>query len=778
MEKIEIPIEGMHCVNCAARVEKALNEVEGVRANVNFANERAYVEFDPDKADSNKLVEVVERNGFKVPRENVNLSISGMHCANCALNIEKALNAIEGVEANVNFASEKALVSFPRSAVSVSRLVEAVRHAGYDASIAQAEDTRKKEREEAYRRDFRLVVLSACLTSPLLLHMAGFPIPGYLQLILATPVQFWVGRRFYLGAYHSLRGGSSNMDVLVALGTSVAYFYSAIVTLFSLNLHVYFEAGAAVITLVLLGKMLEARAKGKTSGAIEELVKLAPKIAHVEHNGKISDIEASLVAVGDIFLVKSGEAFPVDGIVIEGSSSANESMLTGESIPVEKREGDKVFAATVNQTGSVKCKAISVGEHTQLAAIIRLVEEAQGSKAPIQRLADRIAGIFVPAVVTVASITLIAWWLIGHPMQGLINAVAVLVIACPCALGLATPTAIMVGIGQGAKSGILVRDAEALEHAEKIEVLVVDKTGTLTEGKPEVTEINGIGMQEEELMALAMALEMDSEHPLAKAVIEKGREMGISPFDASEFSAIPGGGVTALVNGQRCWLGSPALLNENGIAADLRANGKTQVCVAKDKTLVGTITVSDRLRPTSKNAVSRLKSMGIKVVMMTGDNKDTAKAIADDAGIDNYLAGVRPENKASAILDLKKEGKFVAMAGDGINDAPALAAADVSFAIGSGSDIAIEASGVTLMKSDMESVADAVALSRATLKKIRQNLFFAFFYNVLGIPLAAFGLLNPVVAGAAMAMSSVSVVSNSLLLRKWRATSRPATSAP
>jgi Cu+-exporting ATPase len=778
MEKFEIPIEGMHCVNCAARIEKALNEVEGVHANVNFANEKAYVEFDPGKADPNRLVEVVEKNGFKVPMEKVNLTISGMHCANCALTIENALNAIEGVEANVNFASEKALVSFPRSAVSVSRLVEAVKNAGYDATIAQAEDSRKKERQEAYRKDFRLVVLSACLTFPLLLHMAGFSVPGYLQLMLATPVQFWVGRRFYLGAYHSLRAGSSNMDVLVALGTSVAYFYSATVVLFSLNLHVYFEAGAAVITLVLLGKMLEARAKGKTSGAIEELVKLAPKIAHVEKDGKIADIEASLVAVGDAFMVKAGEAFPVDGIVTEGISSADESMLTGESIPVEKRQGDKVFAATINQTGSVKCKATSVGEHTQLAAIIRLVEEAQGSKAPIQRLADRVAGIFVPAVVAAAAITLISWWLLGHPMHGLINAVAVLVIACPCALGLATPTAIMVGIGQGAKSGILVRDAEALEQAEKIEVLVVDKTGTLTEGKPEVSEISAFGIPEGELMALAMALEMGSEHPLAKAVIEKGRAMGISPLEASEFNAIPGGGVTALVQGQRCWLGSPSLLRENGIAVDLSPCGKTRICIARDKTLVGTIAVSDRLRPTSKNAVSRLKAMGIKVVMMTGDNEDAAKTIADAAGIDNYLAGVRPENKAGAVLDLKREGKFVAMAGDGINDAPALAAADVGFAIGSGSDIAIEASGITLMKSDMEDVADAVALSRATLKKIRQNLFFAFFYNVLGIPLAAFGLLNPVVAGAAMAMSSVSVVSNSLLLRKWRATSRTPTIRP
>ncbi len=764
MEKIEIPIEGMHCVNCAGRVEKALNAVEGVKANVNFANEKAYVEYDPEKTGSKALVDVVLKTGFDVPKETVNLSISGMHCANCALTIEKALNALEGVEANVNFASEKAHVRFPRGSVTVPRLIEAVENAGYEASPAET----GRKREEAYKKDLGLFLFSATLTFPLLLHMAGFHIPRLIQLILATPVQFWVGRRFYVGAWHSLKGGSANMDVLVALGTSVAYFYSVIVTLFSLDLHLYFEAGASVITLVLMGKMLEGRVKGKTSGAIEELVKLQPKAAHVERDGEWIDIEASQLRVGDLFLVKAGEIVPVDGIVIEGNSMVDESMLTGESIPVEKKPRDRIYAATVNQNGAIRCEASSVGEETQLAAIIRLVEEAQGSKAPIQRLADKISAIFVPSVASVALLTLASWWISGHPVPGLINAVAVLVIACPCALGLATPTAIMVGIGQGAKSGILVRNAQALEHAEKIEILVLDKTGTLTEGRPSVTKIEAFSLSENELISIAMALESGSEHPLAKAIVEKGKAMNALPLSAERFSAIPGGGVTATIGNIRYWLGSPPLLAEKGIGMEGLQGGDTLVGLAREDELIGVFHIADRLRPTSGDAVKRLKSMGIEIVMMTGDNQATAEIIAEQAGIEQFLSNVLPGNKAAEVSRLKAQGKIVAMAGDGINDAPALAASDVSFAIGSGSGIAIESADITLMRSDLNSVADAIELSRATLKKIRQNLFFAFVYNVLGIPLAALGFLSPVFAGAAMAMSSVSVVSNSLLLKKWK----------
>ena len=775
MKRIEIPIEGMHCVNCAGRVEKALNEADGVSASVNFANEKAYVEFDPNRVSPGNLVDIVLKTGFNVPKKTVNLAISGMHCANCATTIEKKLNEVEGVEASVNFASEKAQVRFTQGAVDVGKLIDIVRTAGYQAREISGSDRRNIEREIAYGKELRLFWISAILTLPLLLQMvpmllgAHLEIPRFFQLALATPVQFWAGRRFYIGAYHSLKGGGANMDVLVALGTSVAYFFSVIVTLADLDLHVYFEAGAAVITLVLLGKILEARAKLKTSGAIEELVKLQPKTAHVEKNGEIMDMDAAMLEIDDIFLVKAGETIPVDGIVIGGVSAVDESMLTGESIPVEKNGGDKIYAATLNHRGSLRCRAQSVGEHTRLSAIIRLVEEAQGSKAPIQHLADRISGIFVPAVVSIAMLTFAFWWLSGNPIAGFVNAVAVLVIACPCALGLATPTAIMVGIGQGAKAGILVRNAQALENAEKIKTLVVDKTGTLTEGRPSVTEVQAYSLPEQELMSIAMALEQGSEHPLASAVIEKGKDMGASPRDASEFSAIPGGGVTAVIDGARYWLGSPALLSEKGIELPgVDSENKTVVGIARENALIGLFVIADRLRPTSKEAVSRIKAMGVEVVMMTGDNAATAKFIARQAGIDRFLAEVLPQNKAIEVSKLKERGVIVAMAGDGINDAPALAASDVSFAIGSGSDIAIEAADITLMRSDLGSVADAIALSRATLKKIRQNLFFAFVYNVLGIPLAAMGMLNPVVAGAAMAMSSVSVVSNSLLLRKWK----------
>ena len=557
------------------------------------------------------------------------------------------------------------------------------------------------------------------------------------------------------------------MDVLVALGTSVAYFFSAIVTLFSLNQHVYFEAGAAVITLVLLGKILEARAKAKTSGAIEELVRLRPKSAHLERNGEIIEVDAASLSVGDIFLVKAGESIPADGLVLSGDSMIDESMLTGESIPVEKREGNRIFAATINQTGSLRCRASAVGSGTQLSAIIRLVEEAQGSKAPIQRLADRISGIFVPAVVSISILTFLFWWLSGNPSAGLVDAVAVLVIACPCALGLATPTAIMVGIGQGAKAGILVRDAQALENAERIATLVLDKTGTLTEGKPSVTGVVPISISEAKLLSIAMSLEAGSEHPIARAIIEKAKAGGAAGQEVSGFQATPGGGITGTVAGRKYRMGSPSFLAEAGISMETNGNG-TLVGVAEEGKLIGTFSISDSLRKNSAEAVKRLRKMGMEIVMLTGDNAGTASEIAKQAGIERFLAGVLPGEKAAEVARLKAQGSFVAMAGDGINDAPALAAADVSFAIGSGSDIALEASGITLMNSNLESVADAVDLSRKTMKKIRQNLFFAFIYNVFGIPLAAAGMLNPVVAGAAMAMSSVSVVSNSLLLRKWK----------
>ncbi|PTR05543.1 Cu+-exporting ATPase [Nitrosospira sp. Nsp5] len=797
LKQLELPIEGMTCTACAARIEKNLNKLPGVRAVVNFANEKARVEFDDTATLPEELVRSIEKAGFHVAPQSIQLQISGMTCAACSGRIEKALNKLPGVTATVNLATEIAHVSLnPGAGVTMNDLVAAVAKAGYGArEISEASRAEEKARKlAAYHAELRMFWISAALTLPLMLQMgpmfwgdhAEF-VPRWLQLLLATPVQFWVGKRFYIAAWHALRGGGANMDVLVALGTSMAYFFSAVVTLLSLNQHVYFEASAAIITLVLLGKLMEARAKGKTSAAIEALIKLQPKIARVERDGVVVEVDANSLKVGDIFIVRPGENLPVDGVVIEGASSVNEAMLTGESLPITKQAGARVYAATLNQQGLLKCRATSVGAHTQLAAIIRLVEEAQGSKAPIQRLADVISGIFVPVVVIISTLTLIfTWWLAGEFVPALVNAVAVLVIACPCALGLATPTAIMVGAGRGAQAGVLVKNAAALEQAEKIQVLIVDKTGTLTEGKPAVTDIvPARSSSEHALMQVAATLEQGSEHPLAKAVMEHAVSMNIRPQTVTDFTAVTGSGITARIDGIDYILGSPRFLQEHGVLANddsiavLQGEGKTVIGVAASPKgtlgtlgtfeVLGYLAIADRLRSTSVQAVKRLQSMGVEVIMLTGDNPATAAAIAKQVGISTYRAEVLPQDKAAEVKKMKIGGKFIGMVGDGINDAPALAAADVGFAIGAGSDVAIEAADITLMRNDLMSVADAISLSRATLGKIRQNLFFAFIYNVLGIPLAAIGLLNPVIAGAAMAMSSVSVVSNSLLLKRWRA---------
>jgi Cu+-exporting ATPase len=602
-------------------------------------------------------------------------------------------------------------------------------------------------------------------------------LPRLLQLALATPVQFWIGWRFYDGGWKALRGGGANMDVLVALGTSAAYLFSLVVTLGGLHdLPVYFEASAAVITLVLLGKLLEARAKARTTAAIEALVRLQPKTARVERDGQLVEIDAALLMPGDVFIVRPGESVPVDGEVLDGASNVNEAMLTGESMPVAKHPGDRVFAATANSEGMLRCKATGVGEHTLLAGIIRLVAEAQGSKAPVQRLADRISAIFVPVVCVIAFVTFAGWWLYGGAFnEALINAVAVLVIACPCALGLATPTAIMVGTGQGARAGILVKNAEALERAEKTRILAVDKTGTLTRGEPEVTDIVPLATSEEEGLRLAAALEQGSEHPLARAILKRAQSARLALPVASGFKATPGAGVEATVEGRSLRLGAPEWFSESPLPQAqleaLQGEGKTVVVLAEGATPLALLAIADPLRETSPDAVARLQALGVRVVMLTGDNPVTAAAIARRAGITDFRAGISPAGKAEAVNALKTESAVVAMVGDGINDAPALAAADVSFAMGAGSDAAIEVADITLVRGDLHGVADAIRLSRATLGKIRQNLFWAFIYNLLGIPLAAFGMLNPVVAGAAMAMSSVSVVSNSLLLKRWKAQS-------
>ncbi len=725
----------------------------------------------------------------------IDLPVTGMTCAACAARIEKVLNRLPGVHAAVNFATEKAHVEYPSATLGAAELIAAIRKAGYDAQepTTNSEAERKAERLATYHRDLRLFIISATLTLPflglMLTMLGGAPqedslrgahhtawFPPLAQLLLATPVQFWIGSRFYIGAYHALRSGGANMDVLIALGTSMAYFYSAAVVLAGIDGHLYFEAAVSIITLVFLGKLLESRARARASAAIEELIKLQPQTARVERDGAMVEIPVAQLRVGDTFIVRPGDAVPVDGKVIDGASSIDESLLTGESLPVSKGAGSSVYAATINAQGLLCCTATGVGADTALAGIIRLVEEAQGSKAPIQRLADVIAGVFVPVVVTIAVLTFAGWWWFsGSFADALVPAVAVLVIACPCALGLATPTAIMVGSGAGARAGVLIKNAEALELAGRIDTLVLDKTGTLTPGKPAVTDvIPAPGADEHELLRVAASLEAGSEHPLARAILEHARSRGIEAMAAAGFTAVAGHGVQADIDGETARLGSPRYIADAGhLLKDaavwrLQDEGKTVVGVTRGSRLLGLIAIADPLRPTSREAVATLQSLGIEVIMLTGDNRRTAARIAREAGLARFEAELLPQDKARLINTLQQQGRRVGMIGDGVNDAPALAAAQVSFAIGAGSDVAIHAADVTLMRSDLLSAVDAVSLSRATFRKIRQNLFFAFFYNVLGIPLAAAGLLNPVIAGAAMAMSSVSVVSNSLLLKRWR----------
>ncbi|HMV21077.1 MAG TPA: heavy metal translocating P-type ATPase [Rhodocyclaceae bacterium] len=780
---VEIPVEGMTCAACAARIEKQLNRLPGVEAAVNFATERAAIRFDVATTTAQQLVETIRRTGFVVPPATIELSVGGMTCAACAARIEKQLNRLPGVEAAVNLAAEKAHIRYVPGLAETESLLRTVERAGFTATVSNDESRleEKRRKQAAYRREVRQFAWAAALTLPLagqMFWMFGGDnghadvLPRWLQFLLATPVQWWIGKRFYVGAFNALRGGTGNMDVLVALGTGMAWLFSTIVTLADLHQHVYFEASAMVITLVLLGKILEARAKAKTSAAIEALVRLQPKTAIVEREGRQVEVAVASLIPGDVFLVRPGEAVPVDGEVIEGSSAADESMLTGESLPVAKAPRDVVYAATGNGNGMLRCRATGVGSHTLLAGIIRLVEQAQGSKAPVQRLADRVAAVFVPVVTAIAVATFLGWWLYnGDFTNALVNAVAVLVIACPCALGLATPTAIMVGTGQGARAGILIRNAPALEHSERIGVLALDKTGTLTEGRPVVTDIVPAGgVSAEDLLWTAASLEQGSAHPLAAAVVT--RAAGTALQAPSELEDFPGKGVRGRLGTQMAAVGSPTWLSQTGITLPdptvLQAAGRSIVAVARDGVALGLIGIADPIRSTSREAIERLRGMGVDVVMLTGDNAGTAAAIAEEAGVSRFEAEILPADKAVAVSRLREAGKRVGMVGDGVNDAPALAAADVSFAMGAGSDVAMATADVTLMRNDLRSVPDAISLSRATLSKIRQNLFWAFVYNVIGIPLAALGMLNPVVAGAAMAMSSVSVVSNSLLLRRWK----------
>jgi Cu+-exporting ATPase len=776
----------MTCAACAARIEKKLNSLPGVSAAVNFATESAHVEYDDSTTLPAQLVAAIRQTGYTVPPQTLDLNLTGMTCAACATRIETVLNRLEGVQVNVNLATESAHIVYQSGAATPESLIAAVARAGYGAELrSEGDPLGKVRREESLRHERTHFIFAALLSLPLLAEMAAMAgggahaewLPRWLQFALATPVQFWIGARFYKGAWHSLRGGAANMDVLVALGTSMAWLLSSVVTVMGWHdQHVYFEAGAAVITLVVLGKLLEARAKGRTSAAIEELIQLQPRSARVERDGNIEEIAIDKLRTGDIVIVRHGESLPVDGEVVEGFAAIDESMLTGESLPVNKQTGSRVYAATRNQDGMLKVRATGVGTHTQLAEITRLVAAAQGSKAPIQRLADRIAGVFVPVVLAISIVTFaLTWWLAADFTAAIIHAVAVLVIACPCALGLATPTAVMVGIGRGAQHGLLFRNAAALELAEKTQVLVVDKTGTLTEGRPAVAAaLPRPGVDTAYLMEIAASLEQGSEHPLAKAVLADAKTRGIGLRSVENFSVTAGSGVAATLDGATARLGSPAWIagfagRDDDTVAQLAAEGRTVIAVALGEKLLGHIALADRLRDSSRAAVQRLQGMGITVVMLTGDNQATAAAIACAAGITEFRAEVLPQDKAGVVRELQAQGKRVGMAGDGVNDAPALAAADVSFAMGAGSDVAIETADITLMTSDLMAIAAAIDLSRATLAKIRQNLFFAFIYNILGIPAAALGFLNPVIAGGAMAASSVSVVSNSLLLKRWKA---------
>ncbi len=715
-------------------------------------------------------------------QQHAELQITGMHCASCSTRLEKSLNQLPEVSAVVNIATEKASITFNPSNTDVAALIDAVKSTGFDAHVARDFAAEKKEKNAAYQKERLQFAISVLLLSPLIFEMVSmlfgvhFALPLWAQWLLATPIQFWSGKRFYEGAWSNLKNGSSNMDTLVALGTSAAYFLSFFIMLFGVHQPVYFEASATLITLVLLGKLMEARAKGKASASLEALFKLQPKLAHVERDGEIMDVSAGQLRPNDIFFVRPGEGFPVDGVILEGTSSANESMLTGESLPQTKQVEDKVYAATLNQQGLLKCLATAVGSQTQLAAIIRMVEQAQGSKAPIQRLADRVSSIFVPTVLVLAIITFFAWWILGgHFSTALINAVSVLVIACPCALGLATPTAIVVATGRAAQEGILVKDAAALERAHKLNVLVLDKTGTLTTGFPTLNDLQPApNCDATELLTIAASLAQHSTHPLSLALTEHARKEAITLNAVNDFNESAGNGLSGVISGKTYLLGSPSFISITGkITLDelallaLQRQGKSVIAVSSNNALLGLIGFGDTLRPSSKAAVEKLRDMGIRVVMLSGDNAATAFAIAQQAGIEEYLAGVLPQDKAKHIASYKTKGALVGMVGDGINDAPALAAADVSFAMKSGSDIAIEAADITLMHNDLMSVVSAIDLSRVTLSKIRQNLFFAFAYNVLGIPLAAIGLLNPVIAGGAMAMSSVSVITNALLLKNW-----------
>ncbi len=798
MKVTTLLITGMTCAACSMRIEKGLKKVEGVeQASVNLALEKSTIKYDSSITTSEALQKKIEDLGYGVALEKKEFTIIGMTCAACSARIEKGLNKVEGVrEATVNLALETASVEYNSQAISVQDIIARVEKLGYQAQLKEdGLDGQLDHRQVEIEKQSGKFVFSAILSLPLLWAMVGhfqftswIYLPDMLmnpwvQLALATPVQFIVGKQFYVGAFKAVRNKSANMDVLVSLGTSAAYFYSLYLSILSIGsnqimVELYFETSAILLTLIILGKLFEAKAKGRSSEAIKKLMGLQVKTAMVVREGEEMELPLEEVTVGDIILVKPGEKFPVDGEIVEGRSTIDESMITGESIPVDKTIGDNVIGSTINKNGFIKMKATKIGKDTALAQIIKVVEQAQGSKAPIQRLADKISGIFVPIVVVIAVITFLVWYLWVNPGEfavALEKLIAVLVIACPCALGLATPTSIMAGSGRAAEFGILFKGGEHLEATHTIDTIVLDKTGTITKGNPDLTDIIVLGdMEQTHFLQLAGSVEKNSEHPLAVAIVAGVISKGIPLHEVSDFENIPGFGIKGSVNDQLILAGTRKLMEMYEVKVaealpqmeELEEQGKTAMLIAIDGTLAGIVAVADTIKETSKEAITRLRNMGLEVIMITGDNERTAKAIAAEVGVDRVFAEVLPEGKAREIQNLQQEGKKVAMVGDGINDAPALAFADIGMAIGTGTDVAMEAADITLIRGDLHAIADAILMSKKTIKNIRQNLFWAFGYNTVGIPIAALGFLAPWLAGAAMAFSSVSVVINALRLQK------------